>query len=43
MMLGTYASNPTLRAKADAERAARVQAKRAAVLARLEAMKGGQR
>ncbi len=41
MMLGTYGSNPALRAKADAERAARVQTKRELVAARLEAMKAG--
>ena len=43
MMTGTYASNSALRDKAETERAARVEAKRTDVVARLEALKDGQR
>jgi hypothetical protein len=43
MMTGTYARNSAQAQQASADRAARIEAKRAALAARLEALKGAQR
>lgn len=42
MMTGIYASSPALRDRARQARAERIEAKRAQLVARLHALKGGQ-